>query len=481
MRFLPKIALLLASFTQFVWSDPTASIFVKDASEFQVIQKDLESLKQGLGQDSPELNALWDEANKIAKMNDQCSMISINDVLDDACSHFYAVELPEFETKYMEVTGELRLGAMKMGNTLAERTEQIKACASALGGILVSKEQLLKLNGTVDLEPLGFDGAFDATYNFNLYFDADRMKSQQRIMERWLDKCGDIIMRKGGGEFEPLFIESVLNINDSLSNSSANVRIVLEPDLLDFYLDMKRPVPGAYYLSGAKLFSVDTLPMGRKFSHLFVNIPRRKVELPLGTDGSMQNFRGRVEFTAAHHESDLVGRWTWGLMDSNATAAVAKGEIVSTATVGDSTTLQPVVKEQPAVKEQPKDSVNADFVEVKPTQEDLDKQAAAEKARIDSLNAAKAAEAAKDAQGKGESKFKKKLTPLAIAGAVTLAGGVMAAVFNSKAKSEREKSIGSHEEYESQIDKIESAQTMRTVGIGIAGAGLVAAGVIFLF
>lgn len=476
MRFLPKIALLLVALTQFVWSDPTASIFVKDASEFQAIQKDLESLKQGLGQGNPELDALWEEANKIAKMNDQCSMISINDVLDDACSHFYAVELPEFETKYMELTGELRLGAMKMGNSLAERTEQIKTCATALGGILVSKEQLLKLNGSVDLEPLSFDGAFDATYNFNLYFDADRMKSQQNIMERWLEKCGDIVMRKGGGEFAPLFIESVLKINDSLSNSSANVRIVLEPDLLDFYLDLKRPVSGAYYLSGAKLFSVDALPMGRKFSHLFVNMPRRKVELPLGTDGSMQNFRGRVEFTAAYQEKDLMGRWSWGSQDSNATAAVAKGEIVSTATVGDSILPAPAVKPLPdsttAVAEPAKDS----------SDKNLEKQAAEEKVRIEEQKQAQAAEAAKDAKNEQKkSSFKVHWVPLAISGAVAVGGGVMAAVFNNKAKTEREKSISSHEEYNDQLDKIESAQTMRTVGIGIAAAGLVAVGVTFLF
>lgn len=476
MRFFPKIALLLVALTQFVWSDPTASIFVKDASEFQAIQKDLESLKQGLGQGNPELDALWEEANKIAKMNDQCSMISINDVLDDACSHFYAVELPEFETKYMELTGELRLGAMKMGNSLAERTEQIKTCATALGGILVSKEQLLKLNGSVDLEPLSFDGAFDATYNFNLYFDADRMKSQQNIMERWLEKCGDIVMRKGGGEFAPLFIESVLKINDSLSNSSANVRIVLEPDLLDFYLDLKRPVSGAYYLSGAKLFSVEALPMGRKFSHLFVNMPRRKVELPLGTDGSMQNFRGRVEFTAAYQEKDLMGRWSWGSLDSNATAAVAKGEIVSTATVGDSTLPAPVVKPLPdsttAVAKPAKDS----------SDKNLEKQAAEEKVRIEEQKQAQAAEAAKDAKNEQKkSSFKVHWVPLAISGAVAVGGGVMAAVFNNKAKTEREKSISSHEEYNDQLDKIESAQTMRTVGIGIAAAGLVAVGVTFLF
>lgn len=475
MRNLFKIVLLGIVSVQFLWADPTASIFVKDASEFQAIQKDLEGLKQGIGQENPELNALWDEANKIAKMNDQCSMISINDVLDETCSHFYAVELPAFETKYMEVTGELRLGAMKMGNTLAERTEQIKACADALGGILVSKEQLLKLNGTVDLEPLSFDGAFDATYNFNLYFDSARMKSQQRIMEHWLDKCGEIIMRKGGGEFAPLFIESVLRINDSLSNSSANVRIVLEPDLLDFYLDLKKPVPGAYYLSGAKLFSVDALPMGRKFSHLFVNIPRRKVELPMGTDGSMQNFKGRVEFTAAYHQADLVGRWSWGNTDSNATAAIAKGEILSTATVGDSTQ-----QAAPIVAQQTLDSANGGFVATDPKKEELDKQAAQEKSRIEAekqAQADKAAEAAKDKEGG----IKIHKVPLIIAGTVTVAGGVMAAVFNSKAKSEREKTPSNHDEYTTQLDNIESAQTLRTVGIGLAALGLVGIGVTFLF
>ena len=93
-----------------VWSDPTASIFVKNADEFATIKKDLESLKTEVGGNAT-LDSLWEAANRIAQMNDRCSMISINEVLDDECSHFYAVDLPVFETKYMEVTGELRLGS----------------------------------------------------------------------------------------------------------------------------------------------------------------------------------------------------------------------------------------------------------------------------------------------------------------------------------------------------------------------------------
>ena len=87
---------LVVALASAAWSDPTASIFVKDAEEFAAIRKDLESLKVGLGSHA-ELDSLWEEANKIAKMNDRCSMISINEVLDDACNHFYAVELPAFE------------------------------------------------------------------------------------------------------------------------------------------------------------------------------------------------------------------------------------------------------------------------------------------------------------------------------------------------------------------------------------------------
>ena len=153
MKFKALFLFVVVTLVSGVWADPTASIFVKDADEFNKIKKDLENLKTGLGQNNADFDSLWQKAERIAKMNDQCSMISINEVLNDECSHFYAVELPEFETKYMEVTGELRLGAMTMGNSLAERTEQIKTCATALGGILVSKEQLLKLNGSVDLEP----------------------------------------------------------------------------------------------------------------------------------------------------------------------------------------------------------------------------------------------------------------------------------------------------------------------------------------
>lgn len=471
LSFFLTVALVSAA-----WSDPTASIFVKDAEEFATIRKDLESLKVGLGSNA-ELDSLWEEANKIAKMNDRCSMISINEVLDDACNHFYAVELPAFETKYMEVTGELRLGSIAMGNSLAERTEQIKVCAAALGGILVSKEQLLKLNGTLDLEPLNLDGAFDATYNFNLYYDARRMEQQRRMMDRWLAKCGDIVLRKSGDEFAPLFLQSVTLINDSLAKAKANVKIVPEPEFLDFYLDLNKPVPGYYYLNGTQLFSVAALPTGRNYSHIIVNIPKKKVNLPLGVDGEMQNFKGRVEFTSVYQDKDLVGRWTWGkpkTQKSYTEVMASVKEESTTIAVGDSAKLaaEKVVVNRDSTRD------DTEFVpEAAPVnaEDSLQKDLAEMQAKED------AAKAAKDAAKKDEPGLKIHWVPLAIAGAVTVGGGVMAAVFNSKAKSERDKEPANIDEYDEICDNIDSAQKMRTVGIGLAILGAVGIGVTFLF
>ena len=453
-----KASFILALFLFAVgiaFADPTASIFVKDAEEFQAIQKELDQLKSGLGQSSPELDSLWERANSIAKMNDRCSMISINEVLDAECSHFYAVELPEFETKFMQVTGELRLGFMSMGNSLAERTEQIKACAAALGGILVSKEQLVKLNGTVDLEPLTFDGAFDATYDFNLFFDSERMEQQKRMMERWLSKCSDIVLRKSGDEYAPLFLQSVTQINDSLDRVNANVKIVMNSKSLGFYLDLNKPVSGAYYLNGVQLFNVNSLPMGRRYSHLVVNIPKKTVKLPLGNNGKMQNFKGRVEFTSVYQEKDLVGRWAWNSAKKkknaqNASVAKAKGEITETAVEGAAADLLP---------------------------ESSEAQEAASAAATDAAVAA--GTSAKDDGAK--SSFKINWVPVAISAAVAVGGGVMAAVFSSKAKSERDKKPKTAKEYNEICDNIDNAQTMRAVGLGIMGLGIVGIGVSFLF
>lgn len=71
--------------------------------------------------------------------------------------------------------------------------------------------------------------------------------------------------------------------------------------------------------------------------------------------------------------------------------------------------------------------------------------------------------------------------PVGISAAVLVGGTVLAIVGNSMAKSESEKDYATKAEYESSKDKIKSAQTLRTVGIGVAIAGGICLGLSFAF
>ena len=418
------------------FADPTVSIFVKDASEFQAIQADLQQLKAGIGSDNPELDSLIVQANRIAKMNDRCGMVSINDVLDEECGHFYAVDLPEFEARYMQVTGELRLGVMTMANDLEQRVQQIGACTDAFSRIVASKENLLKIEGGVDLEPLSYAGAFDASYNFRLVYDERRMDQQKHFTELWLSKCGDIVLRKSGDEFAPLFVQALDHMNDSLLQTKTNLKVVLDSSDLSFYLDLNRPVAGAYYLSGAELFNVMQIPSGRENAHLLVNMKDKSVVLPKGRDGEMATYRGRVEFEKA--SDDLVGRWIWN-RDSSAIKAMPK---VASKTVSSETIVGGKT--------------------------------------VSTMDAG-----AQDKVDNGLPEAKKSNGPrwvlIGISAATLIAGSTIAIVYNSKAKDESKKMPASQEEYDNRHGDIGKYQNIRTAGVGIAILGGIGLGLSFVF
>ena len=423
--YLSPVLLTCACLAGVAFADPTVSIFVKDASEFQAIQADLQQLKAGIGSDNPELDSLISQANRIAKMNNRCGMVSINDVLDEACGHFYAVELPEFEARYMEITGELRLGVMTMANDLEQRTQQIDACTEALSRIVSSKELLLKIEGGVDLEPLSHAGAFDASYNFKLRYDGRRMDQQKHFTELWLSKCGDIVLRKSGDEFAPLFVEAIGHMNDSLVHTKTNLKVELDTADLSFYLDLNRSVAGAYYLSGAELFSVTQIPTGKENAHLIVNMKNKSVVLPRGRDGEMATYKGRVEFEKA--SDDLVGRWIWN-RDSTAIKAMPKMESKMVASqVESSEMFVPEPYAEPAAG----DKVDNGLPEAK--------------------------------QSNGPH-----WVLIGISAAALVGGTVVAIFYNNKAKDESTKAPSSQEEFDNRHNDIGTYQTFRTTGIGIA-------------
>lgn len=430
-------------FVGIAFADPTVSIFVKDASEFQAIQNDLRQLKAGIGSNNPEVDSLIDRANRIAKMNDRCSMISINDMLDEECGHFYAVELPEFESRYMEVTGELRLGVMAMADNLEQRTQQIDACTDAFSRIVASKENLLKIEGSVDLEPLSHSGAFDASYNFKLRYDERRMDQQKHFAELWLSKCGDIVLRKSGDEFAPLFVQALEHMNDSLVHTKTNLKVVLDSTDLSLYLDLNRPVAGAYYLSGAELFNVTQIPSGRQNAHMLVNMKKKAVIFPKGRNGEMAAYKGRVEFEKA--SDDLVGRWIWS-RDSSAINSMPKmnTKTVSSEDVGakNASTVQPGDSKAKSGK-----SVQSGNSAVQPGD------------KVD------------NGLPKQSKLGKMRWVLVGVSAATLIAGTTLAIVNNSKAKDESKKKPTSKSEFDSRYDDIGSYQTLRMTGIGIAILG----------
>lgn len=434
----------------------TVSVFVKSPEEIQKLKNELKNLQTMAGDSNPEVAALLKRANRIAEMNDRCSSVSLNDLLDTTCARFYEIELPTFENDYMELTGEVRLGSMRMATTFEERIRQLASCSEALTSIVKSRDLLLRLRGNVYLEPINFEGDFDAEYDFSLMYDSARVSQQQRLANLWIEKCGPIVLRQSGKEFAPMFIATLKVKNDSLRNAGSNVKFMMNKKTMSLRVDMRRPVHGAYYLNGIRLFE-KTIDADKKYSNLFFDIKNKKAELIQPKDAVLEKFEGKQVFKKLK-KMEMVGRWAW-----------------------DSEVL-PEEAVQANSQDESEQMTAADSATYKEGLAELERAMAEDEAAKEAEKKAAAETAAKAAQDNSEvSGSRIHWIPLAIAGAVAVTGGVLAAVFNSKAKSASEEIPMNPDEYNDQHDRIEKNQMLRNVSIGIAALGVVGIGVTFLF
>ena len=432
----------------------TVSVFVKSPEEIRKLKEELKSLQTMAGDSNPEVAALLKRANRIAEMNDRCASVSLNDLLDTTCARFYEVELPTFENDYMELTGEVRLGSMRMATTFEERIRQLASCSEALTSIVKSREQLLRLRGNVYLEPINFEGDFDAEYDFSLSYDSARVSQQQRLANLWIEKCSPIVVRQSGKEFAPMFIATLKMKNDSLKNAGSNVKFMMNQKTMSLRVDMRRPVNGAYYLNGVRLFE-KTIDADKKYSNLFFDIKNKKAELIQPKDAVLQKFEGKQVFKKLK-KMEMIGRWAW-----------------------DSEKLPDEVT-QANPQEESEQMTAEDSLTYKEGLAELER-ALAEDAAIKQAAADSAAKAAAGKSGGEVSKSRVHWIPLAIAGAVAVTGGVLAAVFNSKAKSASEETPNNPDEYNDMHDRAEKNQLLRNISIGVAALGVVGIGVTFLF
>ena len=93
---------------------------------------------------------------------------------------------------------------------------------------------------------------------------------------------------------------------------------------------------------------------------------------------------------------------------------------------------------------------------------------------------ANASDAAGDAKQDGKGK-KIHWVPIAIFGGVAAVSGIMAAVFNQKAKTATATPPQNHEEYQKGFDDAQKFQKVRNISLGLMAAGFVGVGVTFLF
>lgn len=507
----------------------TISVFVKKPEEIKALQEDLKNLQTMAGGSNPEIDALMKKANRIAEMNDRCASISLTETLDESCGRFYEVELPAFENEFMELTGEIRLGSMHMATTLEERTRQLASCSEALTSIVVGREQLLRLRGNIYLEPINFDGDFDAEYNFTLFYDPARLEQQQRLANLWIEKCGSIVLRQSGSEFAPMFIATLKVKNDSLKKNGSNVKFMMNKKDLKLRIDMRRSMNGGYYMNGIRMFE-KTLDASNAQSLLHFDIKNKKAFVDLPKDSVIEKFTGRKEFKKFNQKTEMIGRWMWDAdriaaeaaakaaseaadaasaeiakaaaadsakaaiaEESKAEEAKAEAEAVAMGDEAESMTKEDSLAYQKGLEELAKAEAAAKAEEerreaaIKAKKEELAKKAAEEQAARDE-QARLAAESAKEEQAAAAAadaaqggKPVVRIIPLAISGAVVIGGSVMAAVFNNKAKTEKDKEIHSVKEYDDQLDKVQSAQTKRNIGYGLIAAGLVGVGISFVF
>lgn len=289
-----------------------ASIFVQDPAIFHQRQADLEKLKGSLENVNEGLDALLADASHIAKMNDQCSAVSINDVMGDECWTFYQVELPAFEEKYMQVTGEVRLGHMETARGLEDRKLQINACVDALYSFAASKDQFLNLKGGVYLEPLA--KGFEAHYDFTLQYEPNHRKHAFEIAQKWGETCREMVTRQDGEGFAPYFIERLEKLNKELAaNKSLAVYKVDTTAAPTVYMDISKPVRSAYYLNGVKLFHSRIGAGPAEESNIRIKFEKGAAVVE-GADvvvqhGKPQQFKGAVQF--AEKAATMNGRWVW--------------------------------------------------------------------------------------------------------------------------------------------------------------------------
>lgn len=333
MKFLRTIVSLLA-----------CSIAVHAAPDQKINQKKIDFLKQDLEslrantQDNGAIDELLSRANRIAQMNDKCGAISLTEVLDDDCQNFFAVELPQFEQDVAKTTGEIRMGALQLDNSLKNRIQKITSCAEALQAFFLPYPELIDVNvDVIDVIPLDASGSsFKVSYDFNMNYRKSTMKQLKEMGKLWQKQCNEAVIDKSTGEYIELFTNEVKKVNDKLKSAGVSSFALAErksrgslvTSRITIYMKKKKSY-GAYLMNGRKLFDVspddkriviqqmfstESYDNGRsyRFSNQVVNNDENCGICDAGT--GQHKFGAQYRGSESFHSQDsdnVNGRWIW--------------------------------------------------------------------------------------------------------------------------------------------------------------------------
>ena len=205
-----------------------------------------------------DFNDLWKQANTVATMNNRCGSLLLNDIPDEACQHFYEVELPAFEAKFFELTGEFKLNAIKASNTLSDKRALIEACAAAISPEAYQVSNIMTIMGEVSPEPLD-DGMAMIKYNLALAINKAKREAIVNQLSKWYESCSEGIMSQG--DYSPLFVQ---RIKKQISRGGNYIDILgdkivvmqAKQERFSYYVN-DRFLFGKSILAGAKLLSID--------------------------------------------------------------------------------------------------------------------------------------------------------------------------------------------------------------------------------
>ena len=305
-----RALLMTALLASFSWADPQIVVSSVSADEVREHLRELDRLKSsGLDEESKQqLTELWAEASEIAELNDRCGEISLTEELDYSCSHFYEVVLPEFESRYTQLTGEVRMNALRLSLSMNDKRQAIEACYEAIpfGDFNLSK--IYDVSGDFIPEPLD-GGRVEVSFRVSLHANRERREAFENRVDAWYKACKSQILRSdGSGQLAPLFeqrLESSEGFGVYALNRVSDKNYGYGSYSTEYKLVLKKNVSASYTLNGEEIFTHVFL-WGDEVLHFNFASGRLRYNSDMESSDN-----GKVVLSESDSQKGLYGRLKW--------------------------------------------------------------------------------------------------------------------------------------------------------------------------